>query len=184
MRVKGAVSQEILRKLMITGAIVIAGQSPHFWLQVYRRLWQGKTPFGEDRVAKDAFYYLKKRGLITGEVRDNQLYIHLTPEGEKEAGRYQINRLKIKSQKQWDKKWRLLIFDIPEVRRVKREALRGKLKELGFFPLQKSVWVIPFPCEKEIKLLRDFFNLKPKEIRVFETAKLEEDQFLKDIFKL
>jgi DNA-binding transcriptional regulator PaaX len=182
MRVKGTISQEILYALSSLGNFSLPMRRSHgLWDELNRQM---KIISAEERTVKDAFYYLKKKGLIAGELRDGQLYIRLTPEGEKEAGRYQINRLKIRAQKQWDKKWRLLIFDIPEARRVKREALRGKLKELGFYPLQKSVWVIPFPCEREVKLLREFFNLKPKEIRVFETAKLEEDQFLKDIFKL
>ena len=30
----------------------------------------------------------------------------------------------------WDGSWRILIFDIPEKRKIVREALRGKLKEL------------------------------------------------------
>ena len=59
----------------------------------------------------------------------------------------------------WDKKWRLVIFDIPEKKKPAREALREKLKDLGFAKLQDSVWVTPFPCENEIKLIKLVFNL-------------------------
>lgn len=50
----------------------------------------------------------------------------------------------------WDKKWRLLIFDIEEKRRIIRDLLRKKIKELGFVLWQKSVYVSPFPVDKEI----------------------------------
>ncbi|MBI2593531.1 hypothetical protein HYW44_02730 [Candidatus Daviesbacteria bacterium] len=40
----------------------------------------------------------------------------------------------------WDGKWRIIIFDIPEKQRKIRRILRGKLKEWGFKPWQKSVW--------------------------------------------
>ena len=50
----------------------------------------------------------------------------------------------------WDKKWRIVIFDIPEELHKNRNQLRGKLKNLGFYMLQKSVFVIPYPCEKEL----------------------------------
>ena len=50
----------------------------------------------------------------------------------------------------WDKKWRIVIFDIPEELHKNRNQFRAKLKNLGFYMLQKSVFVIPYPCEKEL----------------------------------
>lgn len=44
----------------------------------------------------------------------------------------------------WDGKWRLVIFDLPEERKIRREALRRKLYELGFGQLQKSIYISPF----------------------------------------
>jgi DNA-binding HxlR family transcriptional regulator len=35
-------------------------------------------------------------------------------------------------EKNWDGKWRIIIFDIPEKQRKIRRILRGKLKEWGF----------------------------------------------------
>jgi len=40
----------------------------------------------------------------------------------------------------WDGKWRIVIFDIPESKRLVRDVLRRKLKTWGFVPWQKSVW--------------------------------------------
>ena len=62
----------------------------------------------------------------------------------------------VKKQK-WDGLWRIIIFDIPEDHKNAREALRQKLKKFGFYHLQKSVFVFPYDCEKEIKALADFF---------------------------
>lgn len=181
-RVKGTISQEILYKLLSLGNFSLAIKGSYGdWNEVFRRL---HILSAKQRTVRDAFYYLKRKGMIIGEAHNHQLYIKLTPEGEKQAGKFQINKLEIRRPKKWDKKWRLVIFDIPENRRVKREAFRGKLKELGFYPLQKSVWVFPYPCEKEIKLLREFFNLDSKQLMVFEAEKLEEDRFLKEIFEL
>lgn len=183
-RVKGTVSQEILRKLLIGGAFLVAAQSPYFWLSFYKSLFSGERVEFKERTVRDTFYYLKRRNLIVIEKKNKQIYIRLTEEGEKKAGRYQINKLKIKTPKRWDKKWRLIIFDIPEEKRIRRDAFRGKLKELGFYLLQKSVWIYPYPCQKEVKLLREFFNLTEKNLRMFEVNKLENDKFLKKIFKL
>ena len=52
-----------------------------------------------------------------------------------------------------------VIFDIPEKKKPAREALREKLKDLGMKKLQHSIWITPFPCEKEINLIKTVFNL-------------------------
>lgn len=181
-RIKGTVSQEIMRTLFMGGALILAAQSPYFWLKVYREGFQNKG-LHRDQV-RDAFSYLKRKNLVEVKKHNHQIYIRLTPAGEKEAGKYQINKLAIPTPKQWDGVWRLIIFDIPEKLKIKREAFRGKLKELGFYLLQKSIWAYPYPCEKEVKLLCEFFNLQPRHIRVLEVQKLEEDEFLCNYFSV
>lgn len=100
------------------------------------------------------------------------------------AGRFQIDSLKIDKPKKWDKRWRIVIFDISHLKNLQRNTFRGKLKELGFYPLQKSVWIHPFPCKDEIELLREFFGLSQKEIRLITAENIEEAGFLKTIFKI
>jgi DNA-binding transcriptional regulator PaaX len=77
-----------------------------------------------------------------------------------------------------------VIFDISQLKKFHREAFRGKLKQLGFYPLQKSVWVHAFDCQAEVELLREFFGLTEKEIRLIIAEKIENDQELKKTFKL
>ncbi len=55
---------------------------------------------------------------------------------------------------------------------------------MGFYPLQKSVWIYPFDCQPEIELLKDFFGLSDKEIRVIVAGDVGPDDKLKEIFKL
>lgn len=184
-RIKGNISQEILRKLSLLKVIVITGGSSgslRFWSQLFERLFKDKDI--DKRAVKDAFYYLKKRNLIIGELINSQLHIRLTAEGIKEAVKYRINDLKINCSKQWDKEWRIIIFNLSKKEKSKKQAFLRKIKELGFHNLQKNVWIIPFACGKEIKVLREFFNLDVKDLRIIETKDLEEDKILKNIFKL
>src|SRR3990167_2124094 len=44
-------------------------------------------------------------------------------------------------EKHWDGKWRVVIFDIPEEKRIIRNLFRRNLKKWGFKHLQKSVWI-------------------------------------------
>lgn len=61
---------------------------------------------------------------------------------------------------EWDKRWRLVLFDVPENKKNLREAFRYHLRKLGFVEFRRSVFIFPFPCATEIESLADKFNLR------------------------
>lgn len=190
-RIIGEVSGTLLKGLLIAGAIVVAGSSPRMargiWKYVeyeFRKSKYKKLRKLKEEQWKNSFYYLRGNGLIDVEYRGRQLYIHLTEEGKKVAKKCRIDDLKIKKPKKWDKKWRMLIFDIGERDRAKREALRGKIKELGLFKLQKSIWIHPYDFSAEIAELKKFFLFREGELVLITAEKIENDGMLKNHFKL
>lgn len=132
----------------------------------------------------NTFYYLKKRGLINASYSGKQLFISLSEEGRKLAGKYQIDDMKIVKPKKWDRQWRILIFDIPDKYKIKREALRGKLKELNLYQLQKSVWVCPYNFGKEVEILRNFFAFTKREMKIIIASSIQDDIEVRKFFKL
>ena len=52
--------------------------------------------------------------------------------------------------KTWDGYWRLFLFDVPEIKRHRRDYLRKKLKSFGFGLWQRSVWITPFNIEDRL----------------------------------
>jgi len=93
---------------------------------------------------------LKKDGLL--EERDG--FLRLTSRGEKRLMSLSLSLVRPVKQKRWDKKWRILIFDIPEHRKSSRYALRQQLRAAGFIRVQHSVWIYPYPCEEFVVLLK------------------------------
>jgi len=182
-----SITKKILYGLLLVGIIYIAASSPYFALKlpkaIARELKWRKYLKAKNSQYNNAFYYLKRKGYLNIERKRGQIYISLTEEGKKRARKYQIDNLKIEKPKKWDGFWRIVIFDISILTNVKRAALRGILKELGFYKLQQSVWICPYNCEKEIELLREFFGLSKKELRLI-VGKVEEDEFLKKYFNL
>lgn len=176
------ISKEILKYLLFAGMVCIAASSPYFVLSLMKNI--SKYRPNEKQKFLDAFNYLRKRGLIEIKKESHDILIALTEEGKKQAGKYQIDDLEIIRPKKWDKKWRLVIFDIPSQQSTQRNAFRRKLKELGFYPLQKSVWIHAFDCKEEIALLREFFGLNKRQIQVLLVKRLENDSFLKRFYGL
>ncbi|MBI4999329.1 hypothetical protein HZB97_00975 [Candidatus Gottesmanbacteria bacterium] len=89
-----------------------------------------------------------KAGEIDRIIKRGQPFFRITSRGKVKLI-YDVPLAK-RLEKKWDGKWRMVIFDIPEITRVKREALRKKLKDLGFAQWQKSVYVTPFDVGQEI----------------------------------
>lgn len=179
---RSEIVKDVLGVLAITGIMCIAATSPYFATNLLKNIRNGKKY--KSKKVYDTFYNLKKHGYINIEKKNHQIYISLTKEGRKKAGRFQIDSLKINKPKKWDRRWRIVIFDISHLKNLQRNAFRGKLKELGFHPLQKSVWINPYLCEDEIALLRDFFGLGQKEIRLITAENIEDDSYLRKIFNL
>jgi len=175
-------SKEALKYILLAGAIYIAASSPYFVLNLTRNINRFKNY--KKKPLGSAFDYLKRRGLIAIKKDGHDIKIVLTKEGKKRAGKYQIDDLKIEKPRKWDGKWRIVIFDIPHLKTTERNAFRRKLKELGFYSLQKSVWAHPFECREEISLLREFFGLGKGRIQVLLVEKIENDKPLKEFFKL
>ncbi len=179
---RSEIVKDVLYWLLAAGAVYVAAGSPYFarnLLRGYRR-WR-KYP--KKRVS-DTFYNLKRQGLINIEKQGPQIYISLTEEGKKKAGFLQINDLKINRPQRWDNKWRIVIFDIAQLKKLYREAFRGKLKELGFFRLQKSVWIYPYDCRSEMNILKEFFGLSDNELRLIVAEDLGDDAKIREIFKM
>lgn len=100
-------------------------------------------------IAK-ALQRLREGGFVDF-IDDKELMLKLTDKGREKAILAQLQSPGGK----WDGKWRIVIFDIPEKRRSARDLLRHNLKDWGFTPWQKSVWVAKKDCTK---LLREYIK--------------------------
>lgn len=112
---------------------------------------------------KERFYHalwqLEKQGYIRRHKESKNSLIKLTKIGKEKAIQYALKEWQIKKPKKWDKKWRVIIFDIPNEKKVLRDIVRRRLKYWGFHQLQKSVFVYPFDCQKEISALKNAYGL-------------------------
>jgi CRISPR-associated endonuclease Cas2 len=176
----------IQKKILITllgGVALGMSNSPRQYyrtLRTIRRDWKNVNQHSFNRsvgsLAREKFV-LEKR------LPDGSFELTLTKEGEKEAKRLSLlgSSIKFKKPKRWDKRWRLVIFDIPEKDREFRDILRGHLQELGFKKLQHSVFVSPYPFEKAISELTGLYSAG-KYVRVITAINIDNEKSLKNHF--
>ena len=88
-----------------------------------------------------------------------------------------------RKEKKWNGKWFFVFFDVPEIQRNKRNYLRKFLIKLGFYPYQKSVYIFPYECEREVELIKKIVE-GAKYIKYIIAEKIEEETDAKEYFKL
>jgi len=148
-------------------------------LKSLRREWQ---KIDEKKLKQEIRNLYKSRLIEAKENPDGSFTYILTEKGKLKVLTYQFQEMRIKREN-WDGKYRLVIFDIPEKLKKARDALRWKLKELGFYELQKSVFVFPYECKNEIDFVIEFFNLR-RYVRYGVLEFIDNDLHLKKIFGL
>ncbi|MCD6528081.1 hypothetical protein J7K44_00315, partial [bacterium] len=131
------------------------------------------------KLVKERINTLKRRGYF----RQTKAGWELTPKGRTEI--IKMILWKKLEKKKWDGKWRLIIFDIPELKRKDRDFLRRELKWIGFVEYQKSVWIFPYDMEKEIMTLLKLWKLEFRgDIKFVRAEKITDESELKKQFDL
>ncbi|MBI2593456.1 hypothetical protein HYW44_02330 [Candidatus Daviesbacteria bacterium] len=119
---------------------------------------------------------LQKRGLVEIIKRKNGLHsVKLTKEGKEKLKKLQIDNLVIEKPLRWDGRWRIIIFDIPILKNNSRQLLRKKMQNLGFYKLQNSVFIYPYPCLEVVEFIRSYFGVK-EEVTYLESNLLENQE--------
>ncbi|MHA4817356.1 PaaX family transcriptional regulator [Streptomyces aculeolatus] len=86
---------------------------------------------------------MARRGLLRPIRRGRQVFFGLAPRGVTVL-RDGLRKLEAEIvDREWDGRWTLLAFSVPETRRADRHALRTRLGWAGFAPLRSGLWVSP-----------------------------------------
>lgn len=181
-RKRGELVREILL-IIATGVIIPAAlvlPNLPLVLKPFLKSFSQKHRVRKDNVLR-SLRQLKKNRLIKIIEKNGQQILSLTEDGKKRVLSFDLDNIKIKQPKKWDGYWRVIIFDIPESQKKGRDALNQKLKEMGFYGLQKSCFIYPFECYNEIEFVSEFFGVM-QHIQFILAKKITNEDYLKQYF--
>lgn len=104
-------------------------------------------------------YVIDKKYITISRAENGDTEMIVTESGKRAARRLSVLDLKPLSTKRWDKKWRLVMFDIPNDKKQVRDTFAGCLKRLGFAHYQKSVFICPHPCEEQLEVIAEYYGI-------------------------
>lgn len=103
--------------------------------------------------------YLEEKNRVKIEERDGDQYIHLTVSGRKKLTENTVWELTVDKPYRWDSKWRMVMFDLPARHNKVRNVFRLKLEDLGFVQYQRSVFIYPYECHKEVHTVAKWYGI-------------------------
>lgn len=157
MKRPGEIGISILKYLVLVGAVYISLENPKFVKRLIKELKRQIQIYN----FKKTIQRLKNRKLISLKETRTGYYVKITQWGKDYIQKYNLDDLEIKKPLKWDNKWRMVIFDIPDFKKKERDFFALKLKNIGFYRLQESVFVCPYECEKEIDFLKEVCEISP-----------------------
>lgn len=128
---------------------------------------------------------MERRDIISIEKKEDSVLVHTVNNNHPIVIKYSIKTFLDfkKKEKKWNGKWFIVFFDVPEIQRNKRDYLREFLKNIGFYPYQKSVYLFPYECEKEITLIKKIIE-GAKYMKYIIADKIEDENVAKIFFHL
>jgi len=176
----GELAKEILMIFLIGSLVVSCAVLPG--LPYIFKLFKTSNAKERGRI-RQSVRGLEKQGLLQRKIKNGKEELVVTKKGERKIAEYLAEDLEIQKPKRWDKKWRIVMFDIPETKVRTRKEVSFKLKDMGMKAIQNSVFISPYPCKKEIDFIANHYFVK-KYFIYFETNNIESYQDLLKIFKL
>lgn len=122
-----------------------------YWDALHKK--RRKQQFGQ------FIYYLKKKGYIEMANLKGKQGILLTEKGKTKV--LQVKCAPQGKKRRKDGKWVMVMYDVPALKKGRRELLRSILKSFHFECLQKSVWVCPYDCLEQISSSLKIHDLDP-----------------------
>jgi len=174
---RGDITRVILQLVKASGVLSVALLTP----RVLSALVDiGVVDLKNKGVISNARARLLKNGFL---VKSTDGYLCISKKGEERLNALELNNYQLIIPRTWDKKWRVLIFDIPEKKRNIRDKVRNTLNAMGFARLQDSVWVFPYDCAEIISLIKVDLRIG-KDLLYMVVDHIENDKYLKENFDL
>lgn len=182
--VRKYINKEVLLGILKTGILFGVAVTAPGVLKVFKKFdksepWYGYYPSSVERMVNKLY----RQGIVEIKDMEGKSVVSITKKGRVEVLKYDLGQLTISKPQKWDGKWRLVIFDISNKNKKSRDIVRNKLKVMGFYKFQESVFIYPYPCEKEIQYMREVLEI-PHDLKLIRADRIENERELRSIFNL
>lgn len=185
------VSAVVLGLVGIAGIIALSAVAPNAFIAIDKLFLKKRYPNQQfskkekDRKVTDVFYYLKRTGKIKMKWTGQDIIVSLTKRGRRGIQKLQFGALQVPKPKSWDDTWWQVAADVPTKKyKIGADLFRRKIKDMKFFPLQRTLWFYPFDPREEIEFISDRYGIS-RFVTVMQVCRLDkqDETLIKEFFR-
>jgi len=171
--------------LVVGGTIVLTPNFPIVLGAIIKSIQEMKQFQIPKKKLKRTLQSLEKQEIITLEQKEGEVVVYLRSMFDPRVLRYSLKALLAAKHNPgaWDGSWRMVLFDVPEEQKNKRQYIRRFLRYVGFYQYQQSVYVFPYECEDAVRLIQKMVEGSAY-VKYLVASKIDADQELKAYFHL
>jgi len=184
------VSQTALLVIGAAGVLLLAAVAPNIFkaienIEKISGQFSGKSSKKKNEKFLQSVYYLRHSGKIKFKKTGDELLVSLTEKGKNSLSALLRKKIPLPKKEKWNKKWWLVAADIPTKKhKADADKFRKKLKELKFYPLQRTLWLYPFNPVETVLFLAQCYGIQHY-VTVMEINRLDREDLskVKNYFK-
>lgn len=176
----GIVQRKILLLLLGGLALGLSG-SPRRYFRILKMIGNEWRSIERAQLWKSIQALYRSKLIWTRRHPDGSYTLVLSEKGRTRALTYQLETMRIPVLPVWDKKWRIVLFDIPQKRHHTRDIFRTQLKQIGFREFQKSAFICPYPCADEVEFLIEMHDIR-RHVRLVTADAIDTDIHVRQRF--
>lgn len=177
----GPIGEAVLVSVALVGTISLLALFPGMTVPIAP--FVKKKKYSPRQAIQRNVDSLVRQGFLKKTVlKDGSVQLELTRRGKFEA-LLRSPKEGDRKRNKWDGQWRIIIFDVPEMKSKIRNELRRGMRLYGFKQLQQSVWVYPYACDDFVKILKQHLGVS-SDVLYLKVSYIENDKHLRREFKL
>ncbi len=180
---RDSIQNALLSTLLVAGALPVALAAPKVLSLLSLHHIDALIPRNPKQRIHETAARLKRKGLIEFRNENGRKRMRITAAGKEKIRLLEEEALARAKPKRWDGRWRIVMFDIPEQRKVLRNRVRTLVRRIGFVHFQHSVWVYPYDSEELIALIKSELKVG-RDIVYLVADAIEFDRPLRERFAL
>lgn len=174
---RGELAKELLR--LIGAGVVVAGAIAMPNTGQLIEYLDPKSARERNRIWKTLKYLEQKQRIVFVESGAHTV-VNLTDLGKRRLDEDRIWEMTIDTPRRWDRKWRMVLFDIPGKNETARQSFRTKLQDFGMRLYQRSVFIYPHDCYEHVMVVAKWYRIDRHVRYVVATEINDERRFLKE----
>ena len=174
--ITAAVAGTLMLGAALPGIFKAVSQLRRYKYQTYNSRRERLNQY--EKAIRRSLYYYKSQNYIDLIPMGEDFLVKVRQKGRRFEKKFNFDTTAINFSGKWDRNWWLVLADIPIKHKYAADKFRKKLRQMRFYFLQRTVWIIPFDPRDEIDFVSSYLRID-QFVTVMKVSQLDPEDLTK-----